>query len=841
MAVNIGPKIGLEGEAEYKKSLKDIIAEQKALKAEMDATASSFDKNATAQDKARAKAENLNKQIDLQKEKVEKLKAQLDKAKETYGESDSRVSKLREQLAKAETALNGMEAEQKDLNATIKKAPYDDMKQKLEEVGQKLKSVGEGMKNFGDSMSKHVTAPLTAVAGLSVKAWKDVDDAMDEVVRMTGKTGEELAELQGIAKDLSTTLPVAMEDSAKAVAEVNTRFDASGELAEDLATKFLKFSKITDTDVVTAINSTQHAMAAWNLSTEKTGDMLDVLLQVSQETGTSVETLASGVADNKVVFDDMGMSVFTAAGFLGELDKNGVDSSSTMAGLKKALQNATKEGKPLDQALKELSETLIGGETDTEAYQAAMDLFGAKAGPQLAEALREGKISLTEFSNVAADSMGSVDQTFEDMLDPADNFTTTMNQLKITGAEVGGTLLEALAPALTKIAEVIKEIAEWWSGLSPEMQNAILIIGGIVAAIGPLISLIGSLAVAVGALNIALGPVLIIIAAVAAAIAGIVLVITHWGEITEWLGKTWEKVSGWIKGAAEDVASYVTENITAVTDWISGAWEDVKEWTSEAWENVKTSVKDAAESVSSWVSEKWDNIKTTVSDTWENLKSGTKEAWENIKSKVEENGGGIQGILATVEEEIKNGWAEAFQWINDKTGGKLGEVWQTVTDKLAEIKQKFVDKWEEIKSTVSDAIEKIKGFFKFDWELPKIKLPHFSITGEFSLSPLRVPHLSVDWYKSAYDNPVMFTSPTILGTASGLKGFGDGSGGEIVIGQGMMQRMIAEAVRAGGGGGNTYTIAVEVNGAVGQDVNDLAAAVAEQISFEIQRREAALA
>lgn len=56
-----------------------------------------------------------------------------------------------------------------------------------------------------------------------------------------------------------------------------------------------------------------------------------------------------------------------------------------------------------------------------------------------------------------------------------------------------------------------------------------------------------------------------------------------------------------------------------------------------------------------------------------------------------------------------------------------------------------------------------------------------------------------------------------------------------------MQRMIAEAVRAGGGGGNTYTIAVEVNGAVGQDVNDLAAAVAEQISFEIQRREAALA
>lgn len=844
MAVNIGPKIGLEGEAEYKKSLKDIIAEQKALKAEMDATASSFDKNATAQDKARAKAENLNKQIDLQKEKVEKLKAQLDKAKETYGESDSRVSKLREQLAKAETALNGMEAEQRDLNATIKNAPYEDMKQKLEDVGQKLKSVGGSMKEFGDSMTKHVTAPLAAVAGLSVKAWKDVDDAMDEVVRMTGKTGEELAELQGIAKDLSTTLPVAMEDSAKAVAEVNTRFDASGELAEDLATKYLKFSKITDTDVVTAIDSTQHAMAAWNLSTDKTSDMLDVLLQVSQDTGASVETLSTGIADNKVIFDQMGMSVFTAAGFLGELDKNGVDSSSTMAGLKKAMQNATKEGKPLDQALKELSETLISGETDTEAYQEAMELFGGKAGPQLADALREGKISLTDFSRVAADSMGSVDQTFNDMLDPADSFTTTLNQLKITGAEVGGTLLEALAPALTKIAEVIKDIAEWWSGLSPEMQNTILIVGGIVAAIGPVASIVGNIitvvgalipvigaaTAAIGAMDIALGPILLIVGAIAAAIAGVILVIKNWGAITEWFSGVWEKVTGWVKQAAEDVGNWVSDKWEKVTSWTSEAWENVKSWTSEAWENVKTTVKDAV-----------DNVKEKVHEKWEQVKTNTKEAWENIKSKVEENGGGIQGFLTTVEEEIKNGWAAAFEWINEKTGGKLGEVWQTVTDKLAEIKQKFVDKWEEIKSTVSDAIEKIKGFFKFDWELPKIKLPHFTITGKFSLNPPQIPHFSVNWYKSAYDNPVMFTSPTILGTASGLKGFGDGSGGEIVIGQGMMQRMIAEAVRAGGGGGNTYTIAVEVNGAVGQDVNDLAAAVAEQISFEIQRREAALA
>ena len=840
MSVDIGPRIGLEGEAEYKKSIKDIIAEQKALAAELKATESAFDKNASSQDKAAKKAEILNKEIENQKEYISKLKDQLDKAKESYGENDSRVSKLRESLAKAETALNKMEGDLKDVNAELGKSKWDTMKNKLDEVGKKLQDVGGKMKDFGTNMSKYVSAPIAAVAGLSVKAFTEVDDAMDELVKMTGKTGDELQGLEDIAKDLATTLPVSLEDSAKAVGEVNTRFDLSGEKAQELSAQYLKFSKITGSDVVSAIDSTQHALAAWGLSAENAGDLMDVLAKVSQDTGASVDDLAAGIADNKTLFDQMGMSIYTAAGFLGELDKNGVDSSSAMAGLKKALQNATKEGKPLDQALKDLSETLAKGETDTEAYQEAMELFGSKAGPQLADAIRDGRISLEDFARVAADSMGSVDNTFEATLDPADKFTTTMNELKILGADVGGTLLESLAPAIETVAGWIKDVAEWWANLSPEMQNTILIVGGIVAALGPLISLIGTLATVVGALNIALGPVLIIIAAVAAVIAAVILVVQHWGEITEWLGETWEKVSGWIKGAAEDVAEHVTKNVTAVTDWVSGAWEDVKEWTSEAWENVKTSVKDAAEAVSSWVSEKWDNIKSTVTDTWENLKSGTKEAWENIKSKVEENGGGIQGILTTVEEEIKNGWAAAFEWINEKTGGKLGDVWQTVTDKLAEIKQKFVDKWEEIKSTVSDAIEKIKGFFKFDWELPKIKLPHFTITGKFSLNPPQIPHFSVDWYKSAYSNPVMFTSPTILGTSAGLKGFGDGSGGEIVIGQNMMQRMISQAVRAGGAN-NTYDISITVNGAVGQDAEDIAEAVAERLAFEIQRREAALA
>jgi len=819
VAVDIGVRIGLEGEAEYKKSIKEIVAEQKALAAEMKATESAFDKNASAQDKAKAKMENLNKQIDNQKKYVETLKEQLDKAKEAYGDNSAATSKLREQLAKAETDLNKMEAEQKDLNEAIKKAPFDDMKKKLDEVGQKLKDVGEGMKNVGTSMTKYVTAPLTAAAGLSVKAFTEVDEAMDELVKMTGKTGTELEGLESTVKSLATTMPVTFEDAAKAVGEVDTRFGLAGEAADALSEKFLKFAKITDADVVDAVDSTQHAMAAWGLSADKAGDYLDVLAKVAQDTGTSVDTLNQIVGDNKVIFDEMGMSIYTAAGFVGELDKAGVDSSAAMAGLKKAMQNATKQGKPLDQALKDLSDTLTSGESDTEAYQEAMDLFGNKAGPALAEALKTGKLSLTDFSRVFGDSMGTVDETYEATMDTADKFTTTLNELKLLGADVGGTLLEALAPALTKIAEVIKSIAEWWSGLSPEMQNAILIIGGIVAAIGPLLGLLGSLVTVVGALNIALGPVLIIIAAVAAAIAAVILVIKNWGAITEWFSGVWSKVTGAVKKAAESVAN-----------WVTNAWNNVKDWTKNAWENVKSTVSNVAESV-----------KQNVVDKWNTLKENTATAWNAIKQKVQENGGGIRGILQTATEGYKALWTNAFQAINNATGGKLGEVLNKVREKLQAIKDKFTSIFESIKTFIKNALDKIKSFFNFNWSLPKIKLPHFSITGKFSLNPPSIPHFSVSWYKKAYSQPMMFTSPTILSTASGLKGFGDGSGGEIVIGQNMMYRMIESAVRGAGGRENNYAIEITVNGAAGQDVDELAEAISERLTFEIQRREAALA
>ena len=851
MAVNIGPKIGIDGEAEYRKQLQNIIQQQKTLKAEMQETASGFDKNTTAMEKAKAKAENLNKQIELQKTRVEEAKKMVEQSTEKYGEADSRTQKWKEALANASTELNNLQKELKDTNPV--KAFSDDLKTAADKVDKISSAIG----TVGDALTKKVTMPIMAVGGASIAAFNDVDKGMDIVIKKTGATGEALTDMQDRAKALAKTMPVSFEEAGTAIGEVATRFDLAGEDLEKLSEKFLQFAQINDTDVSGAIDNVQAAMAAFNVKSEDAGDVLDMLTKASQNTGVSVDKLSSDLTTNAAALTEMGFGINASVGFLSKLNKSGLDSSAVMSGLKKALANATSQGKTMDQALSDLQKQLQDASSDTEAMQAVMDLFGKKAGPALTAAIKDGRLSFDEFSNTIQDWGDATSTTFEATLDATDRFRVVMNNVKDVGAEVGATLLESLTPAIESVGEAVQKAAEWWSGLDESQQKTILTVAGVVAAIGPVLTIVnklghgisavmtfasgltssiaaaGGLIPAITALGSTLLPVIGVIAGVAAVVAGVVLVIQNWGKITAWFSKTWETVTTEVSDAATAVGDLVSEKWNNIKEWTSEAWSNVKETVSNAWNNVKTTVSDAVNKVGSWVSEKWDNIKAK-----------TKETWDNVKAKVAESGGGIKGIIKTAVDGYQNIWQTGFNAISNLTGGKLGDALSAARGKLGDIKGAFSSMIENAKGIVSSGLDRIKGFFAgCHLQLPHIKLPHFYISGRFSLAPPSIPRIGVEWYRKAYNNPVMFTQPTVLATTSGLKGFGDGSGGEIVIGQSTLYAMIRDAAEAGMRS-ESYTygdVVVNVYAQPGQDVEELADIVSERIDQQIRRREAAFA
>ena len=146
----------------------------------------------------------------------------------------------------------------------------------------------------------------------------------------------------------------------------------------------------------------------------------------------------------------------------------------------------------------------------------------------------------------------------------------------------------------------------------------------------------------------------------------------------------------------------------------------------------------------------------------------------------------------TVKEyaiKLKDGVVNA--WNNIKS--KVSAVIDSVKTKIDGLKQKF----EDLKTKVQNIWESIKNFFTGGFQLPHIPLPHFSISPpgwKFSdLFQGSIPSLNIEWYKKAYDNPVMFTSPTVMATPNGYKGFGDGSGAEIVMGLDKLREVVGSA------------------------------------------------
>lgn len=152
----------------------------------------------------------------------------------------------------------------------------------------------------------------------------------------------------------------------------------------------------------------------------------------------------------------------------------------------------------------------------------------------------------------------------------------------------------------------------------------------------------------------------------------------------------------------------------------------------------------------------------------------------------------IGGLLGMNAQEIKNSISKVFEGLK-QWGANVG---QWITSSLNKVKEKFSNIFENVKTTVKNAVEFLKGLFKFEWNLPKIKLPHFSITGKFSIDPPEMPKVGVEWYAKAMNEPYMLSDATIFGMAGGKLLGGGETGNEIVYGRDQLMNDIAAVIDA---------------------------------------------
>lgn len=161
----------------------------------------------------------------------------------------------------------------------------------------------------------------------------------------------------------------------------------------------------------------------------------------------------------------------------------------------------------------------------------------------------------------------------------------------------------------------------------------------------------------------------------------------------------------------------------------------------------------------------------------------------------------------------------------------------TLSSKFSEVKELLSKPFEKAKEAVTKIVDKLKNIFNFSWSLPKLKLPHFSVGTGPSVLGIQLPKINVEWYGKAKNTPYLFSSPTVVGGNGGLRGFGE-RGDEIVYGRENLLRDIASVTSTRP---IDLDVSIIVNGAEGQNVNELADIIMEKMQNAVNRREAVFA
>lgn len=191
MAVNIGPKIGIDGEAAYRKEINNIIQQAKTLSSEMKSVTSAFTSETSAQKKASDTSKVLNKQIDVQKQRVSELEKMLKASAQKFGENDTRTLKWKEAVNDANTELNRMQKELQETNAAASSG------------GAGLSSFLNVAKTVGATLAGVVAAVGSAAVALSKKVLEGYGDyeqlagGIETLFGAGGKSLEEYADSVG--------------------------------------------------------------------------------------------------------------------------------------------------------------------------------------------------------------------------------------------------------------------------------------------------------------------------------------------------------------------------------------------------------------------------------------------------------------------------------------------------------------------------------------------------------------------------------------------------------------------------------------------------------------------
>jgi TP901 family phage tail tape measure protein len=413
-------------------------------------------------------------------------------------------------------------------------AKLDALEKALRGASTKLEGFSKQAIKTGKTLSVAITAPLTAAAGFSVKAFADIDKGLREVNSLFGETGEaaekNFGELKNLAGEVSREIGILQSDVVPGLYNA-----ISAGVPKDNALDFIKTAGKAAiagvTDLNTSVDGLTTVINAFGKDFSEVGEVADSIFAAIQGGKTTFEELSKSLFNVAPAAAASGVAMGEINAAIATLTASGTPTSVATTQIRAALVGLQRPSEELDKIFQKLgfqnAELAIKSEGLGFALKAVRDASGGSAG-QLQKLL--GSVEAVAAANVLA---GTGAEKFNQELERQANaagaanvafgeidksFSRSFERLQVSISNIGISIGDILAPAVSKLAALIQKAVNFFDGLSKTSKTVIVVFGAIAAAIGPvllavggLISILPALAAGLAAVKVALialtGPV----------------------------------------------------------------------------------------------------------------------------------------------------------------------------------------------------------------------------------------------------------------------------------------------------------------------------------------------